>query len=97
MVKGKKIPAPGTLETSVCKCGPDAECTVETILNIDERGQMVIPKDVRQKSGVGAGDKFALISWGKDGKFCCLALVKVAMLSDAVKDILGPMIHNQKL
>lgn len=61
-------------------------------MSIDERGQMVIPKDVRQKIGIGAGDKFALISWGKEGKVCCLALVKVSTLNEAVKNMLGPMI-----
>ena len=31
-------------------------CHVESILNIDERGQVVLPKDVREKAGVRPGD-----------------------------------------
>jgi len=96
MTRKREIQIPGTLETSVCKCGSDAVCTVEAILNIDDRGQMVLPKDVREKAGIGTGDKLALVSWGKNGSVCCLALTKVENLSDAVRDLLEPLILKQK-
>ena len=69
---------------------------VEAVLSIDERGQMVLPKDVREKIGLGPGEKFALISWGNNGKICCLALTKAENLSGAIKDLLRPMMRNQE-
>ena len=96
MAEKKEIRVTGDLENTVCKCGPEAVCRVEAVLNIDERGQMVLPKDVREKIGIGSGEKFALISWGKNNKICCLALTKVENLNDAVRDVLGPMILDQK-
>ncbi|HVP96796.1 HgcAB-associated protein HgcC [Methanoregula sp.] len=95
MAKKKEIHVTGDLETSVCKCGPDAVCRLEAVLSIDERGQMVLPKDVREKIGAGAGEKFALVSWGKEGKICCLALTRVENLNDPVRDLLGPMIRGE--
>jgi len=92
MTGKKEIRVTGNLETAVCRCGPDAVCRMEAVLSIDERGQMVLPKDVREKIGIGPGEKFALISWGKNGKICCLALTRVENLSDAVRDVMGPMI-----
>lgn len=35
---------------------------IEAIVSFDERGQLVIPKDLRKKFNLKAGDKFALIS-----------------------------------
>lgn len=35
---------------------------LEAIVSFDERGQLVIPKDLRKKFNLKAGDKFALIS-----------------------------------
>lgn len=77
------------------RCMPGSCCTVEAVLGIDERGQMVLPKDVRQKAGISTGDKMALISWEKDGKVCCLALMKVENLSGMVQGVLGPLIQDQ--
>ena len=63
-------------------------------LSIDDRGQMVLPKDVREKAGIMTGDKLALISIQKDGIICCLSLMKVENLSGMVKDLLGPLMNE---
>jgi len=67
---------------------------VEAILSVDERGQMVLPKDMRERANVRAGDKFALVSWEKEGKVCCLSLIKVEELAGLVKDVLEPLVEE---
>ena len=69
----------------------DATCKVESIIGVDERGQMVLPKELREKAKIGAGDKLALTTWEKDGKICCLTLIKVEDLVDMMKGRLGPI------
>ncbi len=69
-------------------------CQVEGVTSIDERGQMVIPKEIRERAGIQAGDKMAVITWEKDGRVCCISLLKTADLSPMVKNILGPMISE---
>ena len=83
------------IETADC-CGDmsDASCKVESIISIDERGQMVLPKDLRAKIGIKAGDKLAVASWEKDGEVCCITLMKVDSLVDMVKDKLGPIMKE---
>jgi AbrB family looped-hinge helix DNA binding protein len=66
---------------------------VEAVLSVDERGQMVLPKDVREKAGIRTGDKLALISWERDGSICCLALMKADTLNGMVKGVLGPLMN----
>lgn len=85
-----------TADEASCGCTPGSGCTIEAVLSVDDRGQMVLPKDVRQKAGIGSGDKLALISWEKDGEICCLALMKVGNLSDMVQEILGPLVQEQE-
>jgi AbrB family looped-hinge helix DNA binding protein len=75
-------------------CDTEACCKVESIVTVDERGQMVLPKDARAKAGIHAGDKLALITWEKDGKVCCLSLIKADELSGMAKDVLGPMVKE---
>lgn len=67
---------------------------VESLISVDERGQMVIPKELRTKAGIEAGEKLALISCMKDGDVCCLTLIKAESLSAMVKDILGPVMQE---
>jgi AbrB family looped-hinge helix DNA binding protein len=76
-------------------CSPGTGCRVEAVLSVDDRGQMVLPKDVRKKAGISTGDKLALISWENNGSICCLALMKVENLSGMVKGVLGPLMHER--
>ncbi len=67
-------------------------CKVESLVSIDERGQMVLPKELRERANIKAGDKLALISWDKDGEVCCLALIRADNLAERVKEFLGPVL-----
>jgi AbrB family looped-hinge helix DNA binding protein len=69
-------------------------CKVESIISIDERGQMVLPKEMREKANIRAGDKLAVVSWDKEGEICCLYLIKTEYLAERVKDFLGPMMKD---
>lgn len=69
-------------------------CAVEALVTVDERGQMVLPKELREKAGIKAGDKLAVTSLEKNGKICCIALIKAENLEGMVKGILGPMMKD---
>ena len=66
-------------------------CKVESVVSVDERGQMVLPKELRDRAHIKAGDKLAVVSCGQDGGVACLALIKVDDLSSFVKQMLGPV------
>ncbi|HEY5527040.1 MAG TPA: HgcAB-associated protein [Candidatus Anoxymicrobiaceae bacterium] len=67
---------------------------IESILGIDERGQMVLPKDLRNRAGIAPGDKFAVVSHEKDGEVCCITLIKIESLNEMVKGVLGPVMKD---
>ena len=69
-------------------------CKVESLVSVDERGQMVLPKEIRDKAGIRAGDKLALVSWEKDGKVCCITLIRAEDFAEMVKGMLGPMMKE---
>lgn len=69
-------------------------CRVESIVTIDERGQMVLPKEIRERALIRAGDKLAVLSLEKNGKICCLSLIKVEELEGMVKSRLGPVMNE---
>ncbi|GAI08481.1 unnamed protein product [marine sediment metagenome] len=84
--KSKPYGSPLDTGTSCCK--------VESVISIDERGQMVLPKEIRDKAKIGAGDKLAVMSWEKNGKVCCISLIKIEDLTVMAKDMLGPMMKE---
>ena len=67
-------------------------CKVESLISVDKRGQMVLPKEIRDKANIRPGEKLALVSWEKGGKICCLTLINAGDFAEMVKDMLGPMI-----
>jgi bifunctional DNA-binding transcriptional regulator/antitoxin component of YhaV-PrlF toxin-antitoxin module len=55
---------------------------------------MVLPKEIREKADIRPGDKMALISWEKNGKICCMTMIKADDFADLVKGLIGPMIKD---
>ena len=78
-------------EQAACREG---DCRVKSLIGVDERGQMVLPKELRDRANIKAGDKLAVITWEKDGEICCFTLMKADHLADRVKDFLGPVMRN---
>ena len=76
-------------------CNPEAGCCrVEALVSIDDRGQMVLPKELREKAGIQPGNKLALTTWERDGRVCCITMTKVEELADMVKAALGPVMKE---
>jgi len=69
-------------------------CKVEALVSVDDRGQMVLPKDIREKANIRAGEKLAVTCWEKDGKVCCISLTKAEELTEMLKDKLGPVMKD---
>jgi len=69
-------------------------CRVNAIVTIDSRGQIVLPKDVRDKAKIKPNDKLAIIGCEREGEICCIVMVKAEKLRDAVSRVLGPMLKD---
>ena len=62
-----------------------------------QKGQTVLPKDLREKANIRAGERLALITWQKDGEVCCLTLIKADALAERVTEFLGPALKDISL
>ncbi len=69
-------------------------CKVEALVSVDDRGQMVLPKELRDKANIHAGDKLAVVSWEKDGRVCCISLTRAEELTEMVRATLGPVMKE---
>jgi antitoxin PrlF len=74
--------------------GACAGCRVDSLVSVDERGQMVLPKELRVKAGIQPGDKLAVVCHERDGEVCCLTLFKVDQLNGMVREMLGPLMQE---
>ncbi len=64
---------------------------MEAVVTVDARGQIVLPKELRDGAGIAAGDKLAVVSLKNGDRLCCLALMKVEELAGTVREILNPV------
>ena len=82
-----------TKSKKCCAMQSDAKILhqLEAIIGIDERGQMVLPKETRDKAGIRAGDKLALVGWRKGNRVCCLSLVKVEEMAQMVGELMDSL------
>ncbi len=83
MVKGKKDKG----------CLPPC-CRIESVVSVDERGQMVLPKEVRKKVGLKSGDKMALVVSEGENNSCCIVLMKVDEIAGVIRNTLGPILKD---
>jgi antitoxin PrlF len=80
--------------SSYCSKNGEKCCKVESVISIDERGQLVLPKDIRDRAGIQAGDKFAVIPWEKDSQLYCISLMRVEQLADSLRSVLIPLLRE---
>ena len=81
-------------QEACCRVSPGGAAgkyQVESMITVDERGQTVLPKEIREKAQIRPGDKLAVMTWEKEGKVCCLFLIKAEDLAEMAKGLLGPM------
>ncbi len=76
-------------EKEGCNC-----LKVQALVGIDDRGQMVLPKGIREKAGIRGGDKLALTTIEKEGKICCILLTKSDELVQVVQSTLGSVARD---
>jgi antitoxin PrlF len=77
-----------------CKDKYSDTCRIEAILTVDERGQIVIPKELRESAKMGAGDRLALVSCTKGGEVCCIMLIHADQLTTMVRSALSPVMKD---
>jgi antitoxin PrlF len=76
-----------------CASAGDAKVShqIEAIITVDERGQMVLPKETRVRAGIRAGEKLALVGWRKGDRVCCLSLIKVEEMAETVGELMNSL------
>ena len=81
--------APGDTPTPTTSAGEC--CALEAVVSIDERGQLVLPKELRVRAGIAPGERMAVVSYtDDDGAICCITLVKAGAVAGAVRSVIGP-------
>ena len=72
-------------------CGDDT-CRIDAVITMDQKGQIVLPKDLREKANIKPNEKLAVVACEKEGEVCCIMLVKADRLVGAVTKALGPLL-----
>ena len=66
-------------------------CKIDAIVTVDAKGQIVLPKDLRERANVKPHDKLAVMGFERDGEVCCIVMVKAEALGGTVKKLLNPV------
>jgi len=74
-------------------CNSDI-CRIDAVITMDAKGQVVLPKDLREKANFKPNDKIAVVACEKEGKVCCILMVKAEKLVGAVSKTLGPLLKG---
>lgn len=69
-------------------------CKIDAVVSIDAKGQLVLPKDLRERAKLEPNDKLAVIGCERDGDICCFVIVKAEALGGPVKKLLGPILKG---
>jgi antitoxin PrlF len=69
-------------------------CRVDAVVSVDSKGQIVLPKDLREKAGLKPNDKLAVIGCESEGEVCCIMMIKAERLGNSIRNMLGPMLKE---
>lgn len=83
-----------TSKTTCCDTGEC--CRIEAVISVDARGQVVLPKEIRDGMGINPGEKLALVTLNRNGNPCCLVMMKAEKLAKGAGEFLGPILNEIK-
>lgn len=69
-------------------------CRIDAVVTMDAKGQIVLPKDLRERANIKPNDKIALVASEKDGEVCCIMMLKAERLVGAVTKTLAPLLKG---
>jgi AbrB family looped-hinge helix DNA binding protein len=69
-------------------------CRIDAVVTMDAKGQIVLPKDLRERANFKPNDKIALVASEKNGEVCCIMILKADRLAGAVTKTLGPLLKG---
>jgi AbrB family looped-hinge helix DNA binding protein len=69
-------------------------CRIDAVVSVDVKGQIFLPKELREKTKIKPNDKLAVIGFQRDSEVCCIVMLKVDALENTVKNLLGPVFKN---
>jgi antitoxin PrlF len=67
---------------------------VDAIIEVDKRGQILLPKSVRERANIKTGQKYVLITCESGEEICCMLLIKVENFIEGAKDQLAPIMKD---
>lgn len=67
---------------------------IDAVITMDVKGQIVLPKELREKANMKPNDKIAVIACEKDGEVCCIMMLKAERLVGAVTKTLSPLLKG---
>ncbi|MBS7619626.1 AbrB/MazE/SpoVT family DNA-binding domain-containing protein [Candidatus Bathyarchaeota archaeon] len=66
-------------------------CRVYSIVTVDSKGQIVLPKEVREEFNIGQNDRLVLIGFGSEKDHCCMVIMKADRLNSTLASMLQPI------
>jgi antitoxin PrlF len=69
-------------------------CRIDSVITMDAKGQIVLPKDLREKANFKPNNKIAVVTCEKNGEVCCIMMIKAERLTGAVTKTLGPLLEG---
>lgn len=84
-------------ETEECCSSEEKDvscCKIEGIVQIDSRGQIVLPRDLRKDAGLTEGTKLVVVRLQSKGEIAGIYLYKTDGFNIVVKDHLKPVMKE---
>lgn len=79
-------------------CGPlnmSSECCrVESVVTIDSKGQILLPKELRKNTGLDTGDRLVVVSMNANTDSPIMVLMKADNFGNLVRNFLGPVMKD---
>ena len=69
-------------------------CHVEGMVQVDAKGQIYLPKNLRETLGIKENDKLVVVGMRNEGKMTSISLFKADKFDNMVKVLLGPVMKE---